>query len=194
MQIFRNFHPYYFFSSSNPLSNKFMVGTCSICWSCDPKCSSNIACTYFRVLFLACDGRRRGDSNGLVLFLACDGRRRGDPNDLLPGRMERTTTLCLFYCSTNDMVSLLSDKSLCAYSIYILIDVRTLPSPTFISFDISGRRLSQIAIICSANGGILSAVARSPTSPAYANVMPTILFQVSRWANVYGHHLLILIV
>ena len=66
--------------------------------------------------------------------------------------------------------------------------------PCFISFDISGRRLSQIAIICSANGGILSAVARSPTSPAYANVMPTILFQVSRWANVYGHHLVILIV
>ena len=26
-----------------------------------------MACTYFRVLFLACDGRRRGDPNGRIL-------------------------------------------------------------------------------------------------------------------------------
>ena len=65
MQIFRKFHPNPFFSSSNPLLNKFMIRTWSICWSRDPKYSSNMACTYFRVLFLACDGRRRGDPNDL---------------------------------------------------------------------------------------------------------------------------------
>ena len=63
MQIFRKFHPNPFFSSWNPLLNKFRIRTWSICWSRDPKCSSNMACTYFRVLFLACDGRRRGDPN-----------------------------------------------------------------------------------------------------------------------------------
>ena len=81
---------------------------------------------------------------------------------------------------------------------------------------------SQITIICWANAGILSAVllarsrqmtlarchfaincqplvrcwsnARIPTTPAYANVMPTIIFQV-RWPDmICGHHLLILIV
>ena len=60
MQIFRNFHLNPSFFSSTPLLNK---GACCICWSRDRKCSSNMACTYFRVLFQACDGRRRGDPN-----------------------------------------------------------------------------------------------------------------------------------
>ena len=64
MQIFRNFHLNLSFFSPNPLLNKFMIRTCCICWSHDRKCSSNMACTYFRVLFLACDGRKRGDPNG----------------------------------------------------------------------------------------------------------------------------------
>ena len=67
MQIFQMFHPNDSFFSSNPLLNKFMIRACSIFWSCDRKCSSNMACTYFRVLFLACDGRRRGDPNGVYL-------------------------------------------------------------------------------------------------------------------------------
>ena len=33
----------------------------SVCWSRHPKCSSNMVCTYFRVLFLKGEGRRRGD-------------------------------------------------------------------------------------------------------------------------------------
>ena len=62
MQNFRNIYLYPFFSSSNPFLNKFRIRTCSICWSCDPKHNSNLACTYLRVLFLVCSGRRRGDS------------------------------------------------------------------------------------------------------------------------------------
>ena len=68
MQIFQNFHPNPFFSSSNPLLNKFRICTCSICWSCHPKYSSNMACTYFRVLFLACGGRRQGNPNEWPLW------------------------------------------------------------------------------------------------------------------------------
>ena len=63
MQIFRNFQPNPSFFSSNSILNKFMIRACYICLSCDCKCSSNMAWTYFRVLFLACDGRRRGDPN-----------------------------------------------------------------------------------------------------------------------------------
>ena len=53
LKIFRNVHPNPSFFSSNPLLNKFMIR------ACDRKCSSNMACTYFRVFFLAYDGRRR---------------------------------------------------------------------------------------------------------------------------------------
>ena len=63
MQIFRNVHLNPSLFSSNPLLNKFMIRACCICWSRDRKCSSNMACTYLRVLFLACDGKRRGDPN-----------------------------------------------------------------------------------------------------------------------------------
>ena len=32
-----------------------------------PNCSNNFSYAYFRVLFLACDGRRRGDPNGTCI-------------------------------------------------------------------------------------------------------------------------------
>ena len=63
MQIFPNFNLNPPFFSLNPLLNKFMIRACCICWSRYRTCSSNMVCTYFRVLFLACDGRRRGDPN-----------------------------------------------------------------------------------------------------------------------------------
>ena len=46
-----------------------------------------------------------------------------------------------------------------------------------ISFCSLGQRNCQPLFRCWSN-------ARSPISPAFANVIPTILFQVSRWANV----------
>ena len=68
MQIFRNFHPNPSFFSSNSILNKFVIRACCICWSRDRKCYSNMACTYFRVLFLAYDGRRRGESPEKLLL------------------------------------------------------------------------------------------------------------------------------
>ena len=46
-----------------------------------------------------------------------------------------------------------------------------------VSFCLSGQLNCQSLVRCWSN-------ARSPASPAYADVMPTILLQVSRWANV----------
>ena len=43
-----------------PVLNKFRIRNRSICWSRDRNCSSNMVCTYFRVWFLAGEGRRRG--------------------------------------------------------------------------------------------------------------------------------------
>ena len=70
---------------------------------------------------------------------------------------------------------------------YLLTKLRhfvgSLIDPTLIncdgpmSFCSSGPLNCQRLVRCWSN-------ALSPTSPAYVNVMPTILFQVSRWANV----------
>ena len=54
------------------------------------------------------------------------------------------------------------------------------------SFCSSGQLNCQPLVRCWSN-------ACRPTSPAYANVMPTILFQVLRWANVSRHDLILIV-